>query len=111
MEEEARHEGNYLPFILAGIVSALFFAFSDLYLLGIRPMNEWQQSFYYVPMLNLFLMAGVIYLSLKLEFEIPVILGLGIIVLLFVPSLFIVIFALGGTYNPYVLIEFYPTLG
>lgn len=91
---------SYLPFAIASSVSILFFAFSDLYLLGILPMKDHASDFYYVPMLNLFLMAAVVWSSLRITFEIPVILALILAVLLFSPNVFIIIFALEGPTTP-----------
>ena len=109
MDEETE-KINYWPFAIVTFVSVCIFSFSDLYLLGVLPLNEWYGNVYYLPMLNLFLMAAVVYYSLKLEFETRVILVLALLVLLFAPSLFIVIVALGGTYNPYALIQFYSSM-
>ena len=102
MEEETI-KINYKPFFITSIICIPVFAFSDLVLLGV-----WQYSdnYYYLPMLDLFLISALIWFSLKLEFEIPLILILGLAALLFSPVVFILLMALFGNYDPKMLIDF-----
>ena len=106
MEEETT-KINYRPFFILCTLSIPVLAFSDLVLLGIW---EYKDNYYYLPIIDLLLMSALVWFSLKLEFEIPVILLLGIVVLLFSPIVFILLMALFGNYDPKMLIDFSSSL-
>ncbi|MEW6469690.1 MAG: hypothetical protein AB1458_12235 [Bacteroidota bacterium] len=104
---EKEEKISYLPFVVTSICCVPLFAFSDAVLMGLLPYSD---NYYYLPILNLFFMAALIRFSLQLEFELPAILTLALIVLLFSPTAFILLVALFGNYDPRILIEFSSSL-
>lgn len=96
-EEHPQLDASYLPFILISSVYILLAAITDLSVLGFLPDYGFVR---YMPVAIALMMAGIIASCLRLKFNVPVVLLLFIEVILFSPSLFLLIHRLfTGTYN------------